>query len=142
MSLYQLLNGVSQIGVFFVLPMLGKHPDEYPRFRDCFIKDEEYPQYDNHIHIYTRVGGANRGQGFGEEKLLSHPNFVATFDDSFDSTYGTYVFSVPDEWKEDFEKVINADLKNVSIEYQAQVRKVYPKLNSAFDKIWPEEDDE
>jgi len=48
------MNGVNPC-VFFILPMLGKHPEEYPRFRDCFVVDEEHPEYDNCIHIYTRA---------------------------------------------------------------------------------------
>lgn len=131
-----MMNGVNQICVFFIMPMLGKHPDEYPRFRDCFIKDEEHPEYDNHIHVYTRVGGGNRGCGYGEDKLSEHPNFVTTFDDSFDSTYGTYVFSVPDEWKDDFEKILSGDLKGVSKEYQLKVREVFPKIEEKLDGLW------
>lgn len=52
MSLYNMINGVNP-ATFIILPMLGKHPDEYPRFRDCFIKD-------GMIEVYTRVGGNNR----------------------------------------------------------------------------------
>ena len=41
MSLYNMLHGVNP-STFFILPMLGeKHPDEYPRFRDCFIGDDK-----------------------------------------------------------------------------------------------------
>ena len=29
------MNGVNP-ATFFILPMLGKHPDEFPRFRDCW----------------------------------------------------------------------------------------------------------
>lgn len=36
MSLYNMINGVNP-ATFIILPMLGKHPNEYPRFRDCFI---------------------------------------------------------------------------------------------------------
>ena len=53
MSLYNMINGV-QPAAFFVLPMLGKHPDEYPRFRDCFIgkvnSDEEIDQFGIPLH--------------------------------------------------------------------------------------------
>lgn len=81
MSLYNMLNGVNP-ATFFILPMLDKHPDEYPRFRDCFIGEDK-----NSIVIYTRVGGSNRNCGFGEEELYKHPNFIKTYDDCFDSTY-------------------------------------------------------
>lgn len=126
MSLYNLMNGVN-LATFFILPMLGKHPDEYPRFRDCFIGDDEQT-----IKVFTRVGGGNRHCGFGEEELENHPNFIRTYDDDFDSTYGTYVFSVPDQWKEDFEKVKTGKILFISDEYFNEIIRVYPKLEDKF----------
>lgn len=133
--MYNMLHGVNP-ATFIILPMLGKHPDEYPRFRDCFLKDKERPEYDNHIHVYTRVGGNNRNCGFGEEELESHPNFVTTFDDSFDSTYATYVFSIPDEWKEDYNKITSGDYEGVSKTYLNQMCKVFPKLEDKFREMF------
>ena len=128
MSLYNMVYGVNPI-TFFLLPMLGdKHSDEYPRFRNCFLKDEECPKYDNYIHVYTRVGGGNRGCDFGEEELMEHPNFVTTFDDSFDSTYATYVFSIPDKWKADFKLLLDGKMEDISKELKNQIDKVFPKL--------------
>lgn len=136
MSLYNMVHGVQPI-TFFALPMLGdKHPDEYPRFRDCFLSDEAHPEYNDHIHVYTRVGGNNRGAGYGEEWLEQHPDFVTTFDDSFDSTFATYVFRVPERWKADFALIREGKLKETSKEYQAQVRKVFPKLKEKLDELW------
>jgi hypothetical protein len=135
MSLYNMMNGVNQL-TFFVLPMLGKHPNEYPRFRDFFLQDEEHPEYDNYLHVYTRCGGGNRGCDFGEEELMKHPNFVATFDDSYDCTYGTYVFSVPTEWKDDFEKIITGKLLDISDEYKVQIYKVFPKLEEKLKEMF------
>ncbi len=60
MSLYNMINGVNP-ATFFILPMLGKHPDEYPRFRDCFVGEDQ-----KSIEILTRVGGGNRHCGNGE----------------------------------------------------------------------------
>lgn len=136
MSLYNIMNGVTP-ATFFILPMLGEdHPDNYPRFRDCFLSDQEHPEYDGFIHVYTRAGGNNRGCGYGEEVLLKHPNFVATFDNSFDSTYGSYVFSVPEEWKADFDLIQAFKFKEVSKAYQDRVRKVYPKLADKLNELW------
>lgn len=64
MSLYNMINGVN-LSAFIFLPMLGKHPNEYPRFRDCFLGEDE-----NSIVVFTRVGGGNRKCGFGEEETL------------------------------------------------------------------------
>ena len=135
MSLYNAINGVN-LSTFIILPMLGKHPDEYPRFRDCFTADEEHPQYDNHIIVYTRVGGGNRGTGFNEEELMKHPNFVTTYDDSFDNTYGYYVFSVPDKWKEDFDKIMGGKILEVSEAYKAELYRIFPKLTEQFNTLF------
>lgn len=135
MSLYNLINGVKP-ATFFILPMLGRHPDEYPRFRDCFLNDEEHPEYSDHIHVYTRVGGGNRGSGYGEEKLYADPNFVTSFDDSFDSTFATYVFRVPEKWKEDYEKIKAGNITGISAEYKAELYRVFPKLAEQFNALF------
>lgn len=126
MSLYNMVNGANP-AVFFVLPMLELgHPDELPRFRDCFVEAEE-------IHVYTRVGGGNRDCGYGEERLQWHTNFLRDFDDDFDSTYATYCFSVPEKWKADFAKVIEGKLNETSADYQALVKETFPKIASKLE---------
>lgn len=130
MSIYNMIYGVNP-GTFFVMPMLSdKHPDQWPRFRDCFLGD------DDHIHVYTRVGGGNRNCGFGEDELYAHPLFVSTFDDSFDSTYATYVFRVPDEHIDDMKKIKAGDLVSLSESLQAKCRAMFPKLSEKFDDLW------
>lgn len=132
MSLYNMLNGVNP-ATFVILPMLGeKHPDQYPRFRDCFIDGEE-------IHIYTRVGGGNRNCGFGEEELQAHPNYLRDEDDDFDSTYATYIFSVPEQWKSDFDKIVAGKLLEISQEYKDRLYKVFPKLTEKFNETFKSE---
>lgn len=129
MSLYNMMNGVNP-ATFIILPMLGRHPDEYPRFRDCFINEEKQ------IEVYTRVGGNNRNCGYGEEVLYKDPNFVRTYDDDFDNTYGFYVFNVPEEWKEDFDKIIEGRGIEISDKYFEQMCKVYPKLSEKFHEMF------
>lgn len=138
MSLYNMMNGVTQ-ATFYVLPMLGKHPDEYPRFRDCFTSDDEWPEYNDHIHVYTRTGGGNREHyKDGNNEIISHPNFITDFDDNFDCTFASWIFSVPEKWKDDYEKIKNNKLKDVSKEYQAEIKRVWPKLKDKFDELWGE----
>lgn len=140
--MYNLLNGV-QLSTFFILPMLGKHPDEYPRFRDCFVgkmihdfNDVDYLKIpklkhgdENLISIYTRVGGNNRAHYQDEiTKLKEMEGYVEDFDDKFDETYATFVFKVPDKFLKDFNLVKEGDLLNTSKEYKEIVEKVYPLL--------------
>ena len=80
-----MINGVNP-AAFIFLPMLGKHPDEYPRFRDCFLRDKGDGEHS--ILVYTRVGGGNR-EGYAIEiaELMSMPEYLGDEDDDFDSTF-------------------------------------------------------
>lgn len=120
MSLYNLINGVRP-STFFVLPMLGKHPDEYPRFRDCFVGDDEHPEFAGHIHVYTRTGGGNRDDYIVENQAIRDMDgFVADYDDSFDSTFASWVFRVPERWRPDYEKITTGKVREISAEYKAE----------------------
>lgn len=123
MSLYNMINGYNP-ACLLILPMLGRKQEDYPRFRDCYVTDE------NNIAIYTRVGGGNRNCGFGEEALYDDENFIKTYDDEFDNTYATYEFKVPDRWKNDFDKILNSKMSDVSNEYIEYLKNFYPKLVS------------
>lgn len=131
MSLYHMLMGFNPACVA-IMPMLGRKQNEYPRFRDCYVTDE------GNIAIYTRVGGGNRDCGYGEEELYKDENFITTYDDEYDSTYGTYEFRVPEKWKADFDKIINGKFSEVSKEYIDYVKTFYPKLTEegVIDKIF------
>lgn len=151
MSLYNMVNGVNP-ATFFILPLLGeKHAEQYPRFRDCFVgrlynsdKDDEFgipvkqtDQTEKVISVYTRVGGGNRNNYVDEIKeLQSHPNYIKDYNDDFDSTFATFLFSVPNEWINDFDLVVAGKLKETSTAYQQRLYKAYPKLSETFDKIF------
>lgn len=136
MSLYNTLYGASP-AVFLILPMLGKHPDAYPRFRDVFVKDAEHPEYDGKIQIYTRTGGGNREAYEAENEAMRRiPGFLADFDDSYDCTYASWVFEVPECWKADFDLIIAGRLREVSSEYQAELLRVFPKLADKLKELF------
>lgn len=130
------MNGVNP-ATFFFLPMLNKHPDEYPRFRDCFLYDNDHPEYDEHILIYTRTGGGNREAYTHENNVMREmPGYVTDWDGEFDSTFAMWVFRVPEKWKVDYHLIMNSKINEVSIEYQKQMKKVFPKLAYEFNKLF------
>jgi hypothetical protein len=136
MSWYNIINGVTQ-ATFFILPMLGKHPDEYPRFRDCFLNDEEHSEYKNCIHIYTRTGGGNRTNYKEENEMMrGMEGFIDDFDDNFDNTFASWIFNVPEKWKADYQLFIEGKIKEFSKEYQAEIIRVYPKLKEKLSILW------
>lgn len=150
MSLYNTVNGINP-AAFYVLPALGKHPEEYPRFRDCFYgklsNSEEDKDFfgvpikklskEKVISVYTRVGGNNRGSFISQiEEMRKMPNYLEDYDDNFDNTFATFVFSVPEEWKEDIEKIMEGKAADISNKYVEQLKKVYPKLAHQFDTLF------
>ena len=130
MSLYNAIMGYNPACVI-IMPMLGRRDSEYPRFRDCFVSDDK-----ERILIYTRVGGNNRGCGYGEEELYKDPNFVTTYDDDYDNTYATYEFKVPSEWKADFDAIMDNRFDDVSDEYVECVKSFYPKLTDSIEEFF------
>ena len=66
--------------------------------------------------------------------MMNMEGFVADFDDSFDSTYATWGFEVPEKWKADFDALMNN--KPISDEYLEQLKTVFPKLEDKFDEMF------
>jgi len=148
-----MINGVNP-ATFFILPMIAeKHPDNYPRFRDCFIGEllnsDEDDQFgipkkktddSKTISIYTRTGGGNRSDYYEQiNEIRAIPGFIKDYDDDFDSTFMTFLFAVPDEFKSDFDLITNGKIKEISENYKSRLYKVFPKLKDTFDKIFSEE---
>lgn len=125
-NIYNLVNGVNP-ATFFILPMLGNHPDWYPRYRDCWVTDDE-----NSIAVLTRVGSSNKGFGCGEEKMYNHPEYIKDEDFPEDPTYGIYYFRIPEKWKSDFDILLRKKSGKVSKEYIEECKRVFPKIS---DKI-------
>ena len=143
MSLYNELFGYSSPCLWF-LPMLGKTPTSYPRFRDCFIGHEKYPEkYDGCILIYCRIGGGNREYHAEDiEELRNLPGYIEDFDDEFDKTYAFFVYKCPEEFIEDYEKLNKGDNINISKAYKTRIFDIYP-YQGLLDKIkdiWEDED--
>lgn len=149
MSLYNMINGV-QPATFFLLPMLGKHPDEYPRFRDCFpgilTNSKEEDQFgipkkqsnlDPFISVYMRIGGGNR-EAYEDEikEMQKSAHYLKDYDDDFDNTFATFIFLIPAHFLADYEKIKEGKLLETSQQYQDILYKVYPKLTEKFNSIF------
>lgn len=125
-GLYNVVFGMNVATVLLAPMLTEERPESYfPRFRDCYEED-------GNIVVYTRVGGGNRFENHGdpdydcgESKLYELPTFVETYDDKFDSTYGYYVFGVPDEWRDDFDRVMGGRLGELSDAYVERIAKCY-----------------
>lgn len=113
MSLYSILFGKNPQSAM-LLAVLGIKEHEVPRFRDVHLDERKDRTL---IALYTRMGGGNRGHWDGyegdggpdctcpgcraEHFLEALPGYLYDEDDDFDSTYATYYFEVPAEWRKD-----------------------------------------
>lgn len=147
------MNGVNQ-ATFIFLPIFGKHPDAYPRFRDFFPGRviRNYDKSDRYwipsmasdwdammFSLYLRIGWNNRNDYQKEiEELRSHQYYVEDYDDTFDNTFAFFVFRIPEEWESDVNLIYTNDdwTKKVSKKYKDRLYSVYPKLSEAFDKLF------
>ena len=125
-GLYNTLFGHNPACVFIAPMLTDKNPEKFfPRFRDCWVSDDG-----ERIEVFTRVGGGNREYYDEEiEALRAMPTYVKDYDDDFDCTYATFVFDVPDEWKPDFDALIEKRFADVSSKYVSHMQKCYQKLN-------------
>lgn len=107
MSMYNLVHGFNQHASVLLL-LVGLHPRQIPRFRDIWWDG-------THIAIHTRTGGGNRdayeskesfelhypddeaADGPWNEDLRQHPGYVSDADDTYDSTYATFLFTPSEE---------------------------------------------
>ena len=151
MNLYNMVNKVNP-ATFFVLPMLGSgHPDNWPRFRDCFVVPNQFKMVNdipmmvvldpkskpNGIYVLLRIGGGNRQSYVHQWDIIkNHPNYENDWDDEFDSTYAHIQYSVPEKWKNDYEKVISGNYASTSKEYKDLLYEVFPKLKNQFDILF------
>lgn len=90
-----------------ILTLLHLRPEDFGRFRDAWIANGE-------IIVYTRCGGGNREdypQVFAQMK--EHPDFLRDKDDTFDTTYCTFYFKIPQDAAEN-EQVVQI-LKSMDI---------------------------
>ena len=134
--MYHMMRGGVNPSVFTILPMLGKHPDEYPRFRDCFTGDQER-NLDDKIVILTRTGGGNRGSYHEQnQEMQNMPTYEQDYDADFDSTYAVFVFGIPEKFKKDYELVTTARIAETSEEYQKTLYEVFPKLKEQWDELF------
>jgi len=104
MSLYNSIFGTNNLAPV-LLKILGidQGNGEYTsgRFRDIYLNEDG-----TKIILYTRNGGGNREHyQYVFDSLSKHPNYITNYDDGFDCTYAYLDFSVPDEYKEDLQKL-------------------------------------
>lgn len=138
MSLYNLVSGMNP-STFFILPLLGKHPEWYPRFRDCFFDVEGME-----IAVLTRCGSQYHSEYKEKvDAIKAMPTFLDFADDSEDSTYGMFLFGVPEEWVEDINKIFSdGTFSAVSDKYKETIMSTFPDFSAEAKErlkgvLWP-----
>jgi hypothetical protein len=102
-GLYNVLFGVNPLAGT-LLAMLHTSNSRIPRFRDCFLSDEET------IIIYTRTGGGNRGEYAAENEAMKQiSGYLRDEDDTYDSTYAKFHYAIPEEHKVFLDEVSRLD---------------------------------
>lgn len=104
--MYNMIFGENK-NALLLLGVLGLIREDFYRYRDCYLSEE------GEIAVYTRGGGNNRNcycEDYGHEphdddscvvpsheKNREHAMYLRDEDDSFDNTYATFYFSIPED---------------------------------------------
>lgn len=116
MSLYNILHGENdQASRLMDILDISKYGG-VGRYRDCKLSKDG-----TRIKIYTRDGGDNREHSYYSKNeeghgcsctgcimtydVPTHPNYIRDYNDKFDNTYATIVYSVPEEYREECKKM-------------------------------------
>jgi hypothetical protein len=100
-GLYTMVFGVNQVARPLLHALEIDHRS-VPRFRDCFLFHDGQS-----IVIYTRTGGGNREEYRSQNDAMKfHKYFLRDEDDSYDSTYALFHFSIPEEIAEDCAELV------------------------------------
>ena len=120
MTFYNLINGRNTELVMVLSAIVGYRIDEeFPRFRDAFMKDDESP-YEADYFVYTRMGGGNRECWEGctdkepcaacqADAIEEWDTCVGSYDDEFDRTYRTFCMVFTEDQKKMFGACLDGD---------------------------------
>ena len=99
MSLYEMIFADGKTGLPLLASLGFKTTNEVGRYRSAWL--EKGGNGVPRIAVYTRNGGGNRETYQSVMDTLSkHKNYLFDQDDTFDSTYATIYFSIPDELRD------------------------------------------
>lgn len=123
------IDSVSIMIAFFAgFDFDDENSNQIPRFRDAYF---DFSQNEPKLVLYTRTGGGNREFYEKENNFLRNcENFIEDFDDSFDSTYAHWVYSVPENYKNDVDIFIKI-LKEKGYDFSTPSE----KFQKALDEI-------
>lgn len=139
--------------IIFGFPIIGIEYDKCTNLKSCGFADENLPKYDDHIHIAigipfeSSIKGCINADGSKNidncncefydliDKLTSHPNFIKSFKVSHSTLTAQFIFSIPEEWKNDFKLIIRGDIGNISEKYKIQIKKVFNSVSHVTDGI-------
>jgi hypothetical protein len=141
MSLYNEVCGMNAGLAIMFSPFLPIRADHFPRFRNIFSEAEDSP-IPGSIFVYTRMGGGNRECWWGDEekfdsdddcscfacqadRLEQRPQCAGSYDDEFDSTYRTFVFTVSEEDQPDFNALTQGRREDLSERYKARLAEMF-----------------
>jgi len=110
MSMYEMVFGPAHEKLPILQRLLGEGVD-VGRFRDLWLeKWTDSEESKMVLAVYTRNGGGNREE-YAEviTALQAHPLYLRDEDDSFDSTYATFYFTLDMDQLDDLELAVIAE---------------------------------
>lgn len=112
-NMYNIIFGENELSALLLSLLYLYQPHmKVGRYRDCYLQRGGTAALE--IHVYTRNGGGNRPDYEDvTARLREHPLYWRDFDDSFDTTYCSYVFKLAPTWVELLQGLVSEDPKRI-----------------------------
>jgi hypothetical protein len=118
---YYIYTTVLNSSFRFIMPLLGGKKDDYyfhSYFMNCFIGTEFSTGAGGHIYLWYRYIPTIEMEAL-EEKLFSHPNYVAHRD--VDKHHVLYKFEVPAHYKQDVSYIMEGKYSKLHIDTKTRL---------------------
>lgn len=111
--------------VLFLLPILGKQPEWYPRFRGVHLEDPSRPEWDGKLQIACYVGGVYKADYMDHIEIVrKHPNYIGEYEDA-DANLMFFAFTYDHSFDADIELIKVGNFKSTSKDYQDLCKRIY-----------------
>lgn len=123
---------------FLILPMLGPDQSYFDwsgSFLNCYIQDENYPEYNNHIVLLYKYPEVLSPKNVAavikmEEKLFRELNAPMVHRYDPDTQHSVFIYEVPKEYQEDYDWFMYGKYSRMSAGYKNKILSFHTESSS------------
>lgn len=125
-NFHNLIEGVTPTTIM-VLPVLGKHPFDYPCFWNAFMGNKG-SKVAGKLLIFTHTAGKREKYQAEHAAITLMDGYLTNYDAGPHKAYVCWVFDIPQQWQSDVDKMLALRPMEASMEYRNLILNTFPEL--------------